>query len=476
MGKSSETETNTVAEPWSGVQPFLRDIVGGAQGGYGAGLFDFPVWPGARVAPQSTMTGTAQDMFWNTATGGNPFLSAVTGAYPSMTGFAPQSWMTERGLSGIADAASGGDPFMTGAMGLFGGVGDDGWQRFAQPSDAKTWGRSSLDDVPGLREMATGRDTYRDFDTLKSNVLADVVPAVSSRFANSGMLDSSLAADTISRSATEAVAPIEYGAWENAQNRRLAAQQTIAPLEYGRVENARNRALQQAEGAAGRGLQGFNAQRGRELQALGLAPGLSAGRFTDPSMMLAAGGQADQYGLDERSRVLEALGLGPGLAAMRYLDPTMLSGAGAGYDQFNQRLLDAGMSQWYETAGGPYDSLQRAMGLGMGLGGMGGSQTSTQDGGGSGLMSTIGDVTQAVAGPLMLYKLATGASLFSDRRLKTDVARIGATVEGYPKYRFRYLWDAPGTERIGVMADELPEHLTADVAGYKAVDYARIVL
>lgn len=66
-------------------------------------------------------------------------------------------------------------------------------------------------------------DTYRDMDTLKQNVLGDVIPAVSSRFSSSGMLDSSMAADTIARSAASAIAPIEYGAWENQQNRKLGA-------------------------------------------------------------------------------------------------------------------------------------------------------------------------------------------------------------------------------------------------------------
>lgn len=71
-------------------------------------------------------------------------------------------------------------------------------------------------------------DAYRDLDTLKSNVLGDVIPAVTARFASSGMGDSSMAADTIARSATEALAPIEYGAWSDIQNRKLAGME-MAP-------------------------------------------------------------------------------------------------------------------------------------------------------------------------------------------------------------------------------------------------------
>lgn len=72
MGKESESTSNTVAEPWSGAQPFLKILLGGAEGAYEAGMFDVPSYPGTRVAPQSTMTQTARQGFYNTATGGNP--------------------------------------------------------------------------------------------------------------------------------------------------------------------------------------------------------------------------------------------------------------------------------------------------------------------------------------------------------------------------------------------------------------------
>lgn len=68
------------------------------------------------------------------------------------------------------------------------------------------------------------------------------------------------------------------------------------------------------------------------------------------------------------------------------------------------------------------------------------------------------------------------AMAFSDRRLKADIERIG---ENGPLgvYRFRYLWDVPGTERIGYMADEVlrvkPEAVS-EVGGWLAVDYGQL--
>jgi len=69
------------------------------------------------------------------------------------------------------------------------------------------------------------------------------------------------------------------------------------------------------------------------------------------------------------------------------------------------------------------------------------------------------------------------AMMMSDRRLKTDVRRIGATGEGYPKYEFRYLWDNKGMVRTGVMADEVPPEITAmHPSGFSMVDYWRVTL
>ena len=96
-------------------------------------------------------------------------------------------------------------------------------------------------------------------------------------------------------------------------------------------------------------------------------------------------------------------------------------------------------------------------------------------------------IQQAYGGQLNSYNAATGnanssnaamasiiAALICDRRLKTNVRMIGMHVVGVPLYEFDYLW---GEKGVGVMADELeavkPEAII-HVAGYKAVDYARL--
>lgn len=66
-------------------------------------------------------------------------------------------------------------------------------------------------------------------------------------------------------------------------------------------------------------------------------------------------------------------------------------------------------------------------------------------------------------------------AMFSDRRLKRDIEKIGELPSGLNMYSYRYLWDE--TPRVGVMADEaealFPEAI-GEMYGFKTVDYSRI--
>lgn len=67
------------------------------------------------------------------------------------------------------------------------------------------------------------------------------------------------------------------------------------------------------------------------------------------------------------------------------------------------------------------------------------------------------------------------AWLLSDRRMKRDIARVGALESGIPVYQYRYVDD--NVQRIGVMADEaekvIPEAVI-EVNGRKAVRYEKL--
>ena len=62
----------------------------------------------------------------------------------------------------------------------------------------------------------------------------------------------------------------------------------------------------------------------------------------------------------------------------------------------------------------------------------------------------------------------------SDRRIKTDIEPIGQR-NGHNWYKFRYVWEDPGTVHEGVMAQEVmqtrPDAVSTHPMGFFVVDY-----
>ena len=74
-----------------------------------------------------------------------------------------------------------------------------------------------------------------------------------------------------------------------------------------------------------------------------------------------------------------------------------------------------------------------------------------------------------------LMNLGGAAMKYSDRRLKTNIEKIGELANGLAIYAYDYIW---GQHDIGVMADEveqvMPEAVVMMPSGYKAVNYAML--
>ena len=101
-----------------------------------------------------------------------------------------------------------------------------------------------------------------------------------------------------------------------------------------------------------------------------------------------------------------------------------------------------------------------------GGGGMGGGGFGMGGGGtyGSALAGSSGGPSSFMSGLLPMFSM-------SDRRLKTDINRIGQTPAGQPVYSYTIF----GRAEIGVMSDESPaEAVHRHPSGYDMVDYARI--
>ena len=62
--------------------------------------------------------------------------------------------------------------------------------------------------------------------------------------------------------------------------------------------------------------------------------------------------------------------------------------------------------------------------------------------------------------------------LLSDRRLKTDIRRVGTTDAGVPIYTYRYLGQGP--VHMGVMAQDVPDAAFMTDSGFLAVRYEQV--
>ncbi|MCZ4330779.1 tail fiber domain-containing protein [Castellaniella denitrificans] len=66
-------------------------------------------------------------------------------------------------------------------------------------------------------------------------------------------------------------------------------------------------------------------------------------------------------------------------------------------------------------------------------------------------------------------------ALFSDRRLKRDIKRVGTGAHGLSIYSYRYVWGGP--VQMGYMADEVEKvapHAVSEIGGFKTVNYGAI--
>jgi hypothetical protein len=259
-------------------------------------------------------------------------------------------------------------------------------------------GTPGLDAAKSFLTNAMGGGMYEGMKSVRDNILGSAIPAATAMFSGSGMTNSSTAMDGVGRAATEALAPFEYGAYENAQNRAMSA-----------------------------------------------------------------------------------AGMMPQMEQASYLPFQMQSQVGAQQDALQAANIDAEMKKYYETEGQAAANFSPYLNAIMGLGGMGGSSSTTSPVQGTGL-------GPAVMGGLGMYGTLAGAGLtgstpilggllaglagLSDRRAKEDITRIGTTDGGTPIYRYRY----KGTDswQIGVMADEVPHAIKGQVNGFDLVDYSKV--
>ena len=119
---------------------------------------------------------------------------------------------------------------------------------------------------------------------------------------------------------------------------------------------------------------------------------------------------------------------------------------GTGEQQTSQAGLTALYNQFQQQQAYPFQTAQFLADIAEGTGSLSGSTTTS---------------TQP-------------SSFFSDRRLKTDIKKIGETDRGLPIYRFKYKGDDREQVHIGLMAQDVEKvkpEAVGESGGYKTVDY-----
>ena len=226
---------------------------------------------------------------------------------------------------------------------------------------------------------------------------------------------------------------------------------------YGRVAPGAEAGIMGAQGLVNHNLAGDNLRGNPYLDAIiGQRNQDIAGGVNDQF------GEAGRFGSGQHAKIL-ASEMAKAYDALRFQN----YGMERGYQQdaIGQAggLMSGAQGLLNNAAELPWVGVQAANGaVRQASSGYGTSTTTQNPGFGNTLMKLAGTGLQT-------------ASMFSDRRLKTDIKRVGTLHDGLPVYRWNYLWGEPGQ---GVMADDVerlrPWALGGTVGGYATVNYGAL--
>ncbi len=163
-------------------------------------------------------------------------------------------------------------------------AGQNAMIRAAQGPTASGAARSALTDMMGEGNL------YRDLDAVRADALGTAIPAAVAQFSGNGMTDSSQAMSEVGRAATQAIAPIEYGAFRDQQQNQLRAaalapgldQAAFMPGQMLAQVGGQQDAMRQAE---------IDAQMTRHYEKQNMAP-QALERYS--SLLMGYGGQGGQ--------------------------------------------------------------------------------------------------------------------------------------------------------------------------------------
>ena len=191
---------------------------------------------------------------------------------------------------------------------------------------------------------------------------------------------------------------------------------------------------------------------GSGLHAQNLASGVSSG----------VAGVLDNAWQQGENRALQAAGMVPGINNAAYGAVNFLDTMGRGNQQQNQSEINAAVLQDQQAQTADLNAIQDYLALTSGVGGMFGVQSSRTSGG-NGLLGALG------------FGMQAATLLFSDKRLKENIKKVGKTDDGLNVYTYNYKGNP--LRHMGVMAQEVERvkpGAVGEIGGFKAVDYGAL--
>lgn len=358
-GGGGSNTTNTVAEPWKGQQPYLKDVFSQAQGLYNAGGLAPEYYSGNTVAGQSDWTTQANQMQADRALNGSASISTAQGAMDNIT--SGNALAGNTGLNQLNALA--GTNFNAGNAGLDmtlnagnAALNNSGLtQMNALAGQDVNAGNAGLD---VLNQMTSAVNPYSS--ALLNDAVGQAGAQIDSGFSSAGRYGS--------------------GAHENAKA------DSIADLTSQFYSDAYNKQMDAANAASqsylsGAGLNSQNAQAAGNLYNSALQTQLGAGQAAGNlynsgyGLQLDAAGQAGNLYDTGLNTQISGAGMSQELANQAYKDAEALSQAGANLDAYNQALIDAEIDRYNYNSQIPLTALSNYNQLIQGT--YGGTSTST---------------------------------------------------------------------------------------------------
>ena len=361
MAKGGGTqETNTIAQPWATSRPFLRRTMGRAENIYENGGFR-----PARVKGFNDLENQGRGGIIDAVQGADGIFDAVNSGYQDLLSNA---------AGHVRDIGPAGPVRDVSAPGGIPNVGPAGPIRDIGPTGS-------------VRDVSAG--SQADLEQVRQGILADVLPAVNDQFSNSGMAGSGLHADRLARSASQALAPTMFGAQEALAARQLQAGGMNQSADSANM-GARFREVAANQGAdATRAGMGMQVDRSNQAAAITRAQQALQAQQANQGADLARSAQGIQVGMANQNadaqnfgNAMNAFGMAPQIFSGSLVPDQTLQLLGG-----QQRELEQLQANTQKS--GAADAISRYADLIQPFGGLGGSQTTTESGGGPGIAGSI---------------------------------------------------------------------------------------